>query len=173
MQVQFRATFDDLADVTERGIKRGRRRMLWSGTWPWALVVGVFAFATAPEGRNRLAAGLLGAAVGAGAFALFCYWPMKASLRKSLRKVYGSEAPFDVMVQLDAEGVTFSQLNTRTLYKWAIVNSIEDCAESVEFYSPRMGLAVVRNRAFDSADMRTEFITLARQFHADARKSPH
>jgi YcxB-like protein len=167
MIVQFDATLDDFVDVSMRGFARSKftRTSRIRGLIISTMCVALIPFFMVPGG---LSARLLAAVIGALAYLAISLATYKRTVEKRLRKIYrelnGTDGPVHVEVELNESGVRVSQLSIQYITDWSAIVEIEDDDDAVYFYRrDNTGLAV-RNRAFESATSRSEFIQLAKCF---------
>ena len=134
MRVQFTATFDDLVDVHMRSMARtyGSKSRRWQRVGMYALGAGLVSAALTPG--NRLEAGVFVGLLAGG--------------------VVGTDAPFEVIVELKPEGLALSQMRTHFTHEWSLVERIEDVPGAVIFWMEHSNLFAVRDRAFDSPETR-------------------
>jgi hypothetical protein len=168
MRVQFTATFDELVDVTVRAIKRVRgekQASRWIGPAVCSLATAaLIALVANPEGRWIGAA--VGGVVGGLVFALVAVRPIDGPVRAWVKRSVGTDAPFEVVVELTPDGLSFHQMNTHTVHAWALVEEIEEDNGDVVFHVKHGNILVVRARAFDTADARQRFVELAKQLRS-------
>lgn len=101
---------------------------------------------------------------------LFMEHSRRKNLARFYREKYGDEDQFLCEVELSAEGLAVRDQNTRQLNRWDEVEDIRVTKDSVDIFAKRGGV-VVRNRAFDSPEMRREFVAVARKHLAPARQT--
>lgn len=167
--MEFDATLQDVVDVELRMLKRsavarrwGRRDSIIIGTMSALGIFIVLGFVTpSPPMDFRIALSL-------GCMALFPFLFHRmhrdeGSLRAEqyFREQLG-DGPIRIIVELRSEGAWVRQANVQMLFEWEHATAIEDTPGGVEMIFQRGGIVVVRDRAFESATQRTEFIERAR-----------
>ncbi len=169
MKVEFDATLDDFVDVNMRIRKRSHvlRSFNWKVTMVVALTLGFMEFmrGDGPLWWNALA-GCRGAVIAGGVFfaLLTVLQPIdKWRIRRFYREQFATDGPIQVEVEISESGVSVRQHGAQITYEWKSIKSVDDRVDSIELWKPG-GPVVVRNRAFDSAEMRYEFIGLCRSF---------
>lgn len=169
MRVQFTATFDELVDATVRVVKRaqqGAQPGRWLGLVVTSLGTGALIGLMEADPENRLIAGSIAGAVAGVVYALLVLRPIDGRVRAAIKKQVGTEAPFDVVVELTTDGVTIDQMNTRLVHQWSIVEKIEEDRGDVVFHVRYGNILVVRRRAFESDEARRMFVEKANQLRA-------
>ena len=166
MRVRFTATFDELVDATLRVVKRvreGDRTGRLVGLAVCALGTGaLLALMSDPEGR--WIAGVVGGVVAGMVYALLVLRPIDGAVRAAVKKQVGTEAPFEVIVDLTPEGLSSRQMNTHIVHEWRIVEEIEEDRGDVVFHMKHGNVLVVRARAFETPEVRRQFIEMANGF---------
>lgn len=84
------------------------------------------------------------------------------------REQLGSNGPFQCEVEITAEGVTVEQNGAQLKRPWSSVKEVADTSGAIEFVWNSGGSLVVRERAFESAEQRAEFLRLSRSFAGPA-----
>lgn len=167
MRVQFTATFDELVDATVRVVKRVRRRGQSDRVVGWAVTTVATGLGAAfiPIGRPDWAFGMLVAGF-SGFFYAFLVFPITRRVRYAVKQSVTSEAPFEVVVELTPDGLSFHQTNSHTVHEWGIVEEIEEDRGDVVFHIRNGQILVVRSRAFESDAARRMFVEKANQLRA-------
>jgi hypothetical protein len=175
MRVEFNYTIDDMVDVHMRVLKRSRaaRAWRWRDLILSSLMTGVLLFAVIPEGiTGKIIVGTIGLLLGAVLYPVLNEMTVKRRLRKWHEENIGSDKPLTCEVELNQSGIHTKSNGTRIIYAWENVTEIKETEGSVDIYSERGGLVVVRERAFTSPGDHQRFIELAKQFMELAHKSP-
>ena len=175
MRVQFTATFDELVDATVRVVRRVRKRGQRDRIAGWAvttLATGLGA-AFIPVDRPDWPFGLVVAAFSSLAYAWLVF-PIARRIRYVVKQSVQSEAPFEVVVELRPDGISFHQQNSHTVHEWSIVEEVEEDRGDVVFHVKNGQVLVVRRRAFESDEARRRFVELAnRRRTTDPLTSDH
>ncbi len=182
MRVRFEYTIDDLIDVQMRRLKRSRAARAWRlrDLVTTSLLTGVLLFAIIPEGiTGKLIMGGIGLVFGALFYVAFNESTIKRRMRKLYQENVRSHKPLSCEVELNESGVHASSNGAQTFSAWEDVKEIQETQDSVDIYTNRGGLVVVRKRAFTSPEDQFQFIALANQYlklaqqatQADARAS--
>ena len=166
MIVQFKATINDLVDVTMRSLARSKklRPWNWRGILTTILIAGLPWFAiTQGSLKTRLLVG-----VGVASIATIIYlMTYRSSVEKRVRKLslkyVGEDQPFLVEVELAESGIRVSQLKEQYTYDWATIGDIEETEEAIYFYRSDGSGFAVRKRGFISTEEKEKFVELARQ----------
>ena len=167
MRVQFTATFDELVDATLRVVRRvrqGSRAGRLVGLAVCALGTATLLALIEPNPDSRWIAGVVGGGIAAIAYALLVLRPIDGAVRAAVKKQVGTEAPFEVIVELTPEGLSSHQMNTHIVHEWRIVEEIEEDRGDVVFHMKHGNILVVRARAFETPDARRQFIEMANGF---------
>lgn len=175
MRVEFNYTIDDMVDVQMRLLKRSRaaRAWRWRDLILTSLISGSFLFAVIPEGiTGRIIVGTIGLLLGAVLYPVLNDMTVKRRLRKWCEENAGSDKIFTCEVELNQSGIHTKSNGTRTIYAWENVIEIKETEDSIDIYSERGGLVVVRKRAFTSPGDHQRFIDVAKQFLNTTHKSP-
>jgi hypothetical protein len=172
MRVQFEYTIDDVVDLQMRMLKRSRVAKSWASRnlVITSLLTGVIVFAVIPEGlQGRLIMGAIGIVFGALAYLAFNQRSLARRLRKMAEEHIGADDSVVCEVELNNTGIHVRQGETQIIYSWASVNEIEPTSDSVDIYTDKGGLLVVRKRAFRDDSEQQQFIDIANQFATTAR----
>jgi hypothetical protein len=170
MRVQFTATFDELVDATVRVVKRVRKTGRRDRLVGWAVVTLATGLGAAfiPVNRPDWAFGVLVAGF-CGFFYALLVFPITRQVRYAVKQSVESGAPFEVVVELKPDGISFHQKNSHTVHEWAIVEEIEEDRGDIVFHIKHGNILVVRARAFESAEARRQFVELANQLRSGSR----
>lgn len=168
MHVQFEFTQEDLIDVSRRSLERSEAVRSWrlKGLLYSMVVCGgaaflpLFLMGHPVEGAI---VGLIGAVVMGFLYPGWNRSNTEKRLRQLIEEKFGDEGSFLCEVEISPVGVWVRQLNTQVTHEWESVERIEETADSVDIIT-RSGSVVVRNRAFDSAEERGQFIELAQGY---------
>ncbi len=174
MRVEFNYIIEDIVDVQMRLLKRSRaaRAWRWRDLLLTSLMTGAFLFAVIPEDiTGRVIVGSIGLLLGAVLYPVLNEMTIKRRLRKWCEENAGSDKTFTCEVELNQSGIHTKSNGTRIIYAWENVTEIKETEDSVDIYSERGGLVVVRKRAFTSPGDHQRFINLAKQFLKMAHKS--
>jgi hypothetical protein len=174
MRVEFDATIKDVVDVAMKSMTASRPTSVQG----WieyifnsaiaAAFSAMFMYFLCALSNELLQVRLILCTIAGVASALA--WPYffrsatKESLRRRYREMLGSKAPFRVVVEISAKGVLFTQLSAQHLYEWDAIEEIAESPEGIFFRTRFHGIAAVRNRAFATAEMKTEFVEQARRY---------
>jgi hypothetical protein len=174
MRIEFNYTIEDLVDVQLRVLKRSRAVRAWRlrDLAMTSLLSGGFLFAVIPEGiTGRIIMGSIGLLLGAVLYPVLNEMTVKRRLRKWCKENAGSDKTFTCEVELNQSGIHAKSNGTQIIYAWENVTDIQETQDSVDIYSERGGIVVVRNRAFTSPEERLQFIGLASQYLKTAQKA--
>jgi hypothetical protein len=178
VRVQFDATLDDVVDASLRALSRSKaaRSWRWADYTAGVLLTGLGAglvlyVLVSGELRERLILSGIGAVVAASLYPIFYIWTVKRRLRSYYREQLGSRGPFAVEVEVSASGVSARQEGTTTTFEWAIVDCIEETADSIDFHIKKGGIVVVRERAFGSPELMRQFTATANGLLDQARSA--
>jgi hypothetical protein len=167
MRVRFEYTIDDLIDVSMRLLKRSRS-VRASRHWDLlttALLSGVLLFAIVPASvAGKLIMGGLGLAFGALSYPAIRQRTVRRRLRKFCEETVGTGETLFCEVELNESDVHTNSNGSRTVSAWENVKEIQETLDSVDIYTGRGGLTVVRKRAFASQEETLQFIALANQY---------
>jgi hypothetical protein len=167
MKIQYEITTSDMADVMNRAVKRRQSSMAWQ--WrrraivPALLSVAFYLVLEGPEIRRVIGAALFFVVI----FATL--WLIRSRPRSSpfvahFREQLGSDGPFPFEIELTRDALVTKQFGDHTSRQWTSVTKITEADAGIEFDIRLGGLIFVRDRAFKSAEERTEFLRLARQY---------
>lgn len=168
MKVQFEFSPADLAEVASRTVNRSplvHRWRLWN-TAVTAVVAGLLAFALVPGDMIiRIAAG---AVIALGVFALSLYLVSRPGRNTRTAAFYrerlGGDGPFTCEVELTSTGVVSRQLGQELHHPWSHVASASEVPGGIEFVFTPIGSLLVRDAAFADAQLRADFLALARSY---------
>ena len=96
---------------------------------------------------------------------------VKRRLRKWNQEHAGSDKTFTCEVELKESGIHTRSNGTQIIYAWENVEEIKETDDSVDIYSERGAIVVIRDRAFTSPGERQRFIDLAKQYAKMAHAS--
>lgn len=169
MRVQFTYNQEDWVDSMMRFMRRSKtsRSVRWQATiyitlFCWLAIYLVFVSFL----KNPYLAIIVAVVTTVSNVALSPYfheYGIKKRLRKFLRESYGNRNDFACEVELTPAHIQVRQDNTQTVFDWKDVDEITVTEDSVDIFV-RLGGVIIRNRAFESTNMRDEFIALARSF---------
>src|SRR5258708_26733179 len=172
MKVQFSYTQEDMVDASMRLLARSKtvrstrwQALLWTAGLTWLLVFALFG-ASFKGGLIGLLAALISALI----YPAMHRQSVQSRLRKFCKEKFGATTSFICEVELTPTGIWTQSLNTQTISEWKNVEEIVVTQDSVDIFTRQGGGLVVRNRAFESADQRREFIEMAQHFAAQSRE---
>jgi hypothetical protein len=122
----------------------------------YALFPGPFA--------NKMSAGFIGAIVAACIYSFTDRSTVSRRLRKLCREQIGTDGPVRVQVELTDKGISTKQQNTQIIHEWANVETVQETDDSIYFFMRGGTATAVRKRAFESEEIKREFMGLARQY---------
>ena len=165
MRVQFSYSQEDIVDASVRFLARSksvrlmrRKRTAWLALLAWLLVFVFFRFSF-----HGAIAGIVAALIIVLTDPLTYRYELRKNLRKIAKERYGEENEFLCEVELLPEGLKGSGENIQRTIEWETVEDVVPTDDSVDIFGRKDGV-VVRNRAFSSAEERTRFIELAREY---------
>jgi hypothetical protein len=171
MRVQFTYNQEDMVDANLRLLRRSRssRYWRWQGTifvtlFFWLAIYVVFVSFLRVFYLAIIEFAIITIVIVVG-YPTFYERAIKKRLRRYAREAFGEKNDFVCAVELTPEEIRVRGENTQTAYDWKDVKEIVVTDDSVDIF-PQSGGVVVRNRAFDPARQREEFITLARSYLA-------
>jgi hypothetical protein len=172
LKVQFEFSIADLADVARRAGDRSQviRDWRWQARATWAGLLCLALFFALDGGL--LVRAIYSILIGIVLLAIYQrLWGSSPDgrLLRYYREQMGGDGPFICEVELSPQSVTTRQCGTETTRPWSSVADIVDTPDALEFAWRGGGLLVVRDRAFQSPQQRSEFLSAARGFLADAR----
>ena len=173
MRVRFEYTIDDVIDVQMRMLKRSRAARAWRlrDLVITSLLTGVLLFAIIPEGiTGKLIMASIGSLFAALSYAAFNERTVKRRMRKLYEEHAGSDKNLFCEVELNESGVHARSNGAQTFCAWEDVKEIQETQDSVDIYTNRGGLLVVRKRAFMSPEEQLQFIALANQYLERGRR---
>jgi len=167
MKVKFEFTAADAADVAQRSSERSKtireQRLLARTSWAALLSFALFFVIDGPKIMRAIYATFV-------FFALQFLWQRwfrssnPSSYLKYYRERLGGDGPFVCEVEITPEGVSARQYGAEIRWPWSNVAEIVDTPGAVEFRCKPVGLLVVRDRAFQTAQERAEFLQAAKNF---------
>ena len=170
MRVQFTYSQEDLVDASLRFFARSksarlmrRKRTAWLALLAWLLVFVLFRFSI-----NGTIGGLVAALIVVITDPFIYNYELRKNLRNIVKERYGEENEFLCEVELLPEGLKGSGENIQRTIEWETIEEVVPTDDSVDIFGRKDGV-VVRNRAFSSAEERTRFIELAREYMNRAR----
>lgn len=169
VRVRFEFSAADMADVARRSAERSKtiRDSRWQGVASWSTLLGLALF-FALSG-SFIARATFSVAFGLALFFLFSRrkWSSpSATYLKYYREQLGGDGPFLCEVEITPAGLTTRQNDIETKRAWSVVEEIVDTPDGLEFRCRIGGMLVVRDRAFDAAEMRSAFLRRAKEFLA-------
>jgi hypothetical protein len=167
LKVKFQFSASDLAEVAFRSVDDSPVVKTWrlQGTVIAIGVIGLLLYAFIP---GTLAERAEFSVIVCGLTAVLLYLsPRKRNRKNKLLKFYrdklGGDGPFDCEVELTSEGLTTRQFGAEGKHAWTHIISAVEVDDGIEFKYRPMGVLIVRNRAFETAEARREFLRFARQ----------
>jgi hypothetical protein len=176
VRVRFEFSAADLADVARRSADRSKtiRDSRWQAAASWSAVLGLALF-FALSG-SFIARATFSVAFCLVLFFLFSRWGRSspnATYLKYYREQLGGDGPFLCEVEITPAGLTTRQSGIETKRSRAVVEEIVDTPGGLEFHFRIGGTLLVRDRAFDTPELRLAFLRRAKEFlAADAERSP-
>jgi hypothetical protein len=171
VRVRFEFSAADMADVARRSADRSKtiRDSRWQAAASWSALLGLALF-FALNG-SFIARATFSVAFCLGLFFLFSRrtWssPNTTYLKYS-REQLGGDGPFLCEVEMTPAGLTTRQGGIETKRPWSVVEEIIDTSDGFEFRFRIGGILVVRDRAFDTAELRSIFLRRAKEFLASS-----
>jgi hypothetical protein len=166
MRAQFTYSQEDLVDATMRFSARSksiramrRKRALWS-----ALLLGAAIFVLFRFSLKGAVSGVAAALIAIIIDPLTHKYQYRKNLRKIWKEQYGEENEFSCEVELLPECLKTSGKNSQCSTEWEAIEEIVSTDDSVDIFGRKGSGVIVRNRAFSSAEERTRFIELAREY---------
>ena len=178
MKVEFDATLDDFVDLANRvserskALKSSRRKLIG-----FCAVMCGFVFVISAHGFGSLWAdvivGCIGALISVAVYSalLRIIRPLfKGRFRALYREQYGTDGPIRVEVEITESEILVRQHGIQIVFGWKSVRAIEERGDSIELWRPG-GPLIVRGRAFDSMEKRSEFLDLCKKWFNLSRGS--
>jgi hypothetical protein len=166
MKVAFEFSAADLADAAQRAAARSRVQQdwRWQANAMWSLLIAVALF-FALSG-SLFSRALYCTFFGVALFA-FIHWFLKPSgsgrYVRYYRERLGGDGPFLCEVELTADGVTVRQSGAVMTWPWSSSTSVNDNPADIELVFKTGGNVVVRDRAFQNQEMRSNFLRTCRE----------
>ncbi|NLV39850.1 MAG: hypothetical protein GXY15_01300 [Candidatus Hydrogenedentes bacterium] len=177
MKVAYDATLDDVVDSAIRIRERSKahqsfiRLLFLFGLF----FTAIFGFTVPIIGGGalwgRLAAGGFCALLFTALYLLSGYLlrPLeKKMLRRFFREQLDTEGPIRFEVEIRESEILFWQLGVQSVIAWKRVNAVNEQGNAIELWTPGT-LLVIRDRAFGSAEARSEFLDLCKRCFALSR----
>lgn len=171
VRVRFEFSAADMADVARRSASRSKtiRDSRWQTAASWSALLGLALFFALSGSFNARATFSI-------AFCLVLFFLVfrggrsspNATYLKYYRERLGGDGPFLCEVEIAPAGITTRQSDTETKRPWSAVEDIVDTSDGLELHFRPGGTLVVRNRAFDTAELRSAFLRRAKQFLASS-----
>jgi hypothetical protein len=175
MHVHFTYTQEDAIDANLRFLRRSKT--LRSGLWnqiiflilfSWLLLYVIFiSFLKNPY--LAVISGVVAALACVALFPALHEREIKKRLRSFIKEQYGEKNAFLCDVELTPQEVRVVGEDCQRAYEWKLVEEIVVMENSVDIFA-RTGAVIVRNRAFELASQREEFVSMARRYLAAAQK---
>jgi hypothetical protein len=167
MRVQFEFTAADMADAAERAAAHSRTVREWraQGRATWAALLSLALF-FALQGRI-LTRAIYSLAIFIGLVLLYPHIFRSSPSAQYLnyyREKLGGDGPFICEVEITPEAVTTRQCGTEMKISWRNVTAVNDTPGGLELTWRSGGFAVIRDRAFQTPQQRSDFLELARSY---------
>ena len=91
-----------------------------------------------------------------------------ADRSKTVRDQLGRDGPFSCEIEITPDGITTWQCGAETKRPWSAVKEINETSDALEFFWCTGGLLAVRNRAFETSELRSDFLRKSRRFLAES-----
>ncbi len=173
VRVRFEFSAADMADIARRSADRSKtiRDSRWQAAASWSALLGLALF-------FALSGTFIGRATFSVAFCLvlfilFSRWRRSspnATYLKYYREQLGGDGQFLCEVEITSAGITTRQNGIETKRPWSVVEQIIDTSDGLEFRCRIGGILVVRDRAFETAELRSAFLRRANEFIASSTK---
>jgi hypothetical protein len=156
-----------MADVMRRAARRREPRLGWR--WKQSLLLSALLtafFAGVIEGPQLLRA-FGSAAFFIAALAALTYLQkvrVSDALNRYVAEQYGPSAPFTFEIEITSDGIITKQLGEEIRREWKSVEKVTAAAGGIEFDIRLGGMVFVRDTGFHSAEDRTKFLELAKQY---------
>ena len=170
MQVSFDATLDEFVDVNLRTLKRTgmweqqrKRVSVWVGIAGPIIALAILSFGQLSLEQRLSIAGVIGFV----AFGLYGFrFPQLEHdrVRTFCQKRIGADKTFPVTVELEGQGVSFTQLGSKSIHGWATVQGIQRCGDDIDIQFVDGSVGTVRTRAFESSQQQLEFAEIANHY---------
>ncbi|HEX6189524.1 MAG TPA: hypothetical protein VFZ40_15690 [Pyrinomonadaceae bacterium] len=170
MIVKFDYTPEEFVDAATRLLNRSKtyRRTWWYGLlatfvfgWLASFVLVFVIF------RQMSIAVAIGSVIGLLCVATYPF-SQEASVRRRLRSFvrerYGETSSFVCQVELTPTQIRTADANCQIFHEWSEVREIRDVPDAVEIITRGGGGIIVRNRAFETPEVRAQFIGLAKNY---------
>ena len=165
MRVEFTYSQEDLVDASMRFTARSKsirrirlKRTIWSSLLVWFFILALFRFTI-----KGVIGGLIAALILMAIDPMIYEYQLRKNLRKYVKERHGDENQFVCEVELLPEGLKTRSHECQSSNAWETIDEVVSTSDSVDIFG-RKGGAIVRNRAFRSAEERQQFIDLARDF---------
>jgi hypothetical protein len=178
MKIQFEFSAADVADAAQRIADRSKtvRDSRWHAAASWSTLLSLVLY-------SRLDGTFIVRASFSGLFFIAVFYIYSRLWRPSPSRTYlkyyreqlGGDGPFLCEVEITPDGITTKQSGAETKRAWSAVKEIVETPDSLEFVWHSGGLLVVRDRAFQTPELRSTYLRTARDFLAsssDRRPSP-
>ena len=175
MRLAFDYTLDEMADTSLRAMRRSksvqaiRSREIW--TTAIVVAIAVFVAWNVSAGHwQEFDAGsqaiVIAVSIAIGALMFYIYRAyydstVRSRLLRITQEQFDKSLSHRCEIEVREDALWVHQDNIEILHEWKDREQIDDTGDAVELCF-RNGIVVVRNRAFDSAQQRAEFVSLCR-----------
>jgi len=172
MQVEFDSTLDEIAEVNmllvehTNTYRQQRRESQWAvGLCVAGGLVVILASRAYSPSYAALAlaavAGVIGGVAAALLYGRFHGWYVRRHYRRMMQEMHGGAEQVHFEFELRDEVLSIRSMQTELTFPWSRLARVNDTPGSIElWFDP--GLAVVRDRAFRTAEERTRFLDAVR-----------
>jgi hypothetical protein len=176
MIVEFDATIDDFVDVTIRSLARSKTVRTWH--WQTAITIAFIAAFPAYFLFSGTSAVRLAIACGFAVVAVVLYfWTSGAAFNRRVYKLCREQISTDDLVRIKVEindkGISFSQMDSHTLYEWSSMLDLEEVENAIYFYRRDGSCMAVRKHGFENNESQNQFIQLAKSYIESSRSGAH
>jgi hypothetical protein len=170
-RIRFEFSAADLANVARRSADRSKtvRDQRWHAAASWSALLALVLF-FALDG-SFIARAVFSIPFGLAVFFFyFRIWRSTPSgtYLKYYREQLGGDGLFTCEIEITPDGITTSQCGAETKRPWSAVKEINETSDALEFFWCTGGLLAVRNRAFQTSELRSDFLRKSRQFLAES-----
>lgn len=174
MKVQFTYSQEDLVDSAVRSLRRSKtiKRGQWGGmlfsTLFYWLAIYVLFISVLKNPYLAIIEAIGLTVLNLALYPFFHERAIKRRLRRFTKERYGTENEFICEVELTSNGIIVRQQNSQTAYAWTSVEEVQPTNDSIDIFA-KTGGVIIRNRAFESAEERQQFLELIQNHVANAR----
>jgi hypothetical protein len=171
VRLEFNSTLDEIVDANMRLAERTqtyrqeRRQAQWlvAVCYASASVVAVLRGidVSGVAGAITLALGLASGMLGFFVYGRFHDWYARRNCSRMVRELYRGLEPVGCTFEVRQDSLWSRVKDIETSFPWSSLTRVNEASDSIElWFNP--GLAVVRNRAFQSQDERRVFLDRTR-----------